>query len=324
MSEETPKRFFWSTDMAMPADRLRLWRAHYARIFIETDIESLDGAAFSGSLHYERFGGLGIGLIASSRERYTVSTRQARQNPDGFMLDLVRSGQCYYHQGGFDRPAPLGGGMFLHTQMPSQMYSTGPSETYSIFVPNEFITQRIGDAGRLVGQLLKPDIGETHLLLAYVSAIFQSTGGLSEQARQLVAAHCTDLIIAAAGHDWPRAREAGERGRRAARHRLAREAIARRYCEPLLNGARIAATLGVSERYLQQLFEERGETISGLIQTTRLEAVRRALADAEHDHLTIAEIATSCGFSDITSFNRSYRRAFGETPSDTRRSPAGT
>lgn len=318
MSNETPQRLFWSTDMVRPEDRLRKWRETYARIFIETDIESMDGDSFAGSLHYERCGAIGIGIIGAKRERYTVSSGQARRNPEGFILDLVQAGQCYYRQGGFDVPACEGGGMFLHNQLPSQMWSAGPSETFSLSVPAAAIEHRMGNAGRLIGRALRPDVPETRLLLAYLRAVLGSAGAIESPTRDLVASHCADLIVAAVGHDWRRAVEAGEGGTRAARYHLARHEIGRRYAEPLLNGQRIAAALGLSERYVQRLFEEHGLTISERIMAVRLDAVRRSLGDSAQYHLPISEIATRCGFSDISSFNRSFRRAFGETPTAVR------
>lgn len=318
MNNATPQRLFWSTDMVRPEDRLRLWRETYARTFIETDIESMDGESFSGSLRYERCGAIGIGIIGAKRERYTVSAGQARRNPEGFILDLVQAGQCYYRQGGFDLPVGQGGGMFLHNQMPSQMWSAGPSETFSLSLPAAAIERRIGDAGRLVGRTLPSGIPETKLLLAYMRAMFGSAETMAADTRNLVASHCADLIVAAVGHDWRRAVEAGEVGVRAARYQLARNEVARRFAEPLLNGQRIATALGLSERYLQRLFEEHGQTISELIMATRLDAVRRSLGAAASRHLSTAGIATACGFSDISSFNRSFRRAYGETPTAVR------
>jgi AraC-like DNA-binding protein len=59
------------------------------------------------------------------------------------------------------------------------------------------------------------------------------------------------------------------------------------------------------------------------IEVLRLEAhapklARRMLADRRYRHLSIAQLALECGFGDISYFNRSFRRRYGETPSDVR------
>jgi AraC-like DNA-binding protein len=42
------------------------------------------------------------------------------------------------------------------------------------------------------------------------------------------------------------------------------------------------------------------------------------LTDARSAGLTITGIAFSAGFSDLSHFNRAFRRAYGATPSDVR------
>ena len=42
------------------------------------------------------------------------------------------------------------------------------------------------------------------------------------------------------------------------------------------------------------------------------------LLDSRYAHLTIAQLAYSNGFNDISYFNRAFRRRFGVTPSDLR------
>ena len=82
----------------------------------------------------------------------------------------------------------------------------------------------------------------------------------------------------------------------------------------MLNGERIARALGVSERYIQQLFEENGRTVSAQIMNERLKAARRMLGDPAQDHLKVTDVAFGCGFSDLSNFTRAFRRKYGETP----------
>jgi AraC-like DNA-binding protein len=43
------------------------------------------------------------------------------------------------------------------------------------------------------------------------------------------------------------------------------------------------------------------------------------LMDRRYDRLSITEIAYEAGFSDLSYFNRTFRRAHGATPSDIRK-----
>jgi AraC-like DNA-binding protein len=45
---------------------------------------------------------------------------------------------------------------------------------------------------------------------------------------------------------------------------------------------------------------------------------RQLLGDPRCGHLTVSDIAYECGFSDLSYFNRAFRRRFEATPSDIR------
>ena len=80
----------------------------------------------------------------------------------------------------------------------------------------------------------------------------------------------------------------------------------------------LAARHGISSRYIRKLFEEDGTSFTAFLLTERLARIRRMLLDSRFAHLTIAQLAHSNGFNDISYFNRAFRRHFGATPSDLR------
>ena len=55
----------------------------------------------------------------------------------------------------------------------------------------------------------------------------------------------------------------------------------------------------------------------------RIEACLAAFGDENQVEKTIAEIAYSAGYADISQFNRHFRRLRGETPSASRRAALG-
>jgi AraC-like DNA-binding protein len=85
----------------------------------------------------------------------------------------------------------------------------------------------------------------------------------------------------------------------------------------------IAAAVNISTRYLHKLFEaEHHHTVSLYIRARRLELARRTLLDPRLADRSISTIAYSCGFVDLSRFNRAFRAAFGVTrPSCAARHP---
>jgi AraC family transcriptional activator of tynA and feaB len=90
-----------------------------------------------------------------------------------------------------------------------------------------------------------------------------------------------------------------------------------RFADPGLRPRDVAAEAGISLRYLQKLFTQRGSTCSGFIDSLRLDHAahllrRRALARTRQP---ISEIAYAIGFNDYSYFSQKFRRRFGYAPS---------
>jgi AraC-like DNA-binding protein len=110
---------------------------------------------------------------------------------------------------------------------------------------------------------------------------------------------------------------------KAARLQAARAYIIRHLGDPELSAASVAGHLGITPRYLHRLFEDQPETFARFVLTERLTRAHRLLDDPRHDGWSISAIAFDVGFRDLSYFNRTFRRAYGCTPSDVRRG-AGT
>jgi AraC-like DNA-binding protein len=66
------------------------------------------------------------------------------------------------------------------------------------------------------------------------------------------------------------------------------------------------------------LLEETGKTFSEFVLEQRLNRTMRLLADSRRSRQTILAVALEAGFTDLSHFNRSFRRRFGDTPSGAR------
>jgi AraC family transcriptional activator of tynA and feaB len=89
-----------------------------------------------------------------------------------------------------------------------------------------------------------------------------------------------------------------------------------RFADPDFGPCEVAAEAGISLRYLQKLFTQRGSTCSEFIYSLRLDSAarllhRRASLDTGQP---LSEIAYACGFRDYTNFARKFRHRFGRSP----------
>ena len=91
-------------------------------------------------------------------------------------------------------------------------------------------------------------------------------------------------------------------------------AIERRLHDPDLTAGRIARAEGISERYLQKLFEQNGVSFGSYLRDRRLQRARAALIAPGEIRAPVADVAYRCGFGDAANFNRLFKERFGAPP----------
>jgi len=88
--------------------------------------------------------------------------------------------------------------------------------------------------------------------------------------------------------------------------------INQRFCDPNLYSTMVADHFKISSRTIQNLVKQcTGQTFLYYIEKLRLEKARELLSSS-HDNMT--QIAHACGFSNITTFYRSFKRVYGYPP----------
>jgi AraC-like DNA-binding protein len=88
--------------------------------------------------------------------------------------------------------------------------------------------------------------------------------------------------------------------------------LRKRFAEPDFSARKLAEACRLSERYVNELLYEAGASFWSRLLELRLRKALDLLARAEPGR--ISDIAFACGFSDLSYFNRCFRRRYGLTP----------
>ena len=136
--------------------------------------------------------------------------------------------------------------------------------------------------------------------------------------QRLTAQHVIDLVGLLLGTDAEHASLARGRGHAAARLDLMRADVMAALGRNDLCLSEIATRSGLSPRQAQRLFEQAGTTFTEFVLEQRLVLARKLLGDPRARARKISDIAHSSGFSDLSYFNRAFRKRFGATPSELR------
>lgn len=89
------------------------------------------------------------------------------------------------------------------------------------------------------------------------------------------------------------------------------------YLQPTLTLADLAAHLKISSRVVSRHINTGfHQSFNDFVNTYRVEAVKRRIADGDLQKFTLLAIAMVCGFNSKTSFNRTFKEITGTPPSD--------
>ena len=93
-----------------------------------------------------------------------------------------------------------------------------------------------------------------------------------------------------------------------------------RFADPDFGPLDVAVETGISLRYVQKLFTERGTTCTQFLYSLRLDRAAQLLRRRAHlgNARPLSEIAYACGYNDYSHFARNFRRRFGFPPGGTR------
>ncbi len=303
--------------MPIATNSIEQWRGQICRHVLAIDFESTSDGLFHGSLApLLDVRGVRLSKIGHTPGYALRDQHRARDGTNTIALLLASGGAMHVSQGGRETLLGTGQATLLRNFEPWRVALGRQVNYIAMLIPCEAF-ELMNAVDTLVGKRL-PSSAALNLLRSYVSSLYAANDRPDNELARIASAHLTELMRLAVTEGAQRAEEAEFENIRDARLRVAVDMIARRHCEPDLSEEQIAAAQGISARYLQKLFERRGITFSGYVNELRLNTAFAALCKPEAKSRKVTDVALSCGFHDLSYFNRLFRRRFGDTPSNVR------
>ncbi|WP_439497504.1 helix-turn-helix transcriptional regulator [Bosea sp. (in: a-proteobacteria)] len=175
--------------------------------------------------------------------------------------------------------------------------------------------------GLLEPRLMQPvsrDNRALQVLANYGALLLRGLLPLNSVELQTLAIDHIHHLIGAMLRDRSPALPANVLDRRAARLGAVKADIETRLERRDLSIETIAGLYGVTARSIQKLFESEARTFSEYVLERRLERAWYKLIASDTPKLSISSVAFETGFGDLSYFNRSFRKRFGQSPSQVR------
>jgi AraC-like DNA-binding protein len=253
--------------------------------------------------------------IGCNAERIERTYRDARlDNVDNYCTMFQVAGQATMTHNDQALQLAVGDVAFVDAARPMTYFANNGSEawnTLTLSLPRQSLVSHLGFEPQ-GGLYRRGGTSAGRLLFDLIRDAGQAEGSASSPADSYMQLAMFDLVGALFAPSEPRigSRHADKLFRRI--HGIIRDGFA----DPDFGPNEVAAETGISLRYLQKLFTERGSTCSELIFALRLDHAARLVhrRSSLGTGQPLSEIAYACGFRDYTHFARKFRHRFGHAP----------
>lgn len=311
-------RFKFSTDSLPPEERFEAFRDNLARRLFQFDMLCRSSAPYLGVIDMTMAGQVSFGQVYGSAAQFVRTEKLARQCEEGVWLLLNRRGRVRVSQGDLRGELGAGDGFVLDSVRVHEGECLVESDTWVIKVPEDSTKLLRHKNAANKPAILPATASITRLLHTLLDAHHRMGEIDHPDAEMRLGQFLADLVTLAMGPSRDGAYLAKERGLKAAQLQAVLDDIGRNFLHAGFSAADVAARRGISVRYVHLLLEETGSSFSEHVLERRLIHAYEMLLSPPRLSARIADIAFESGFSDLSHFNRSFRRHFGCTPSAVR------
>lgn len=314
----SPAMVRFSTDALPENDRAAIFREVIGQYMLRLDFEPLPGQAMHVQGTARSFpGGLFAVWYSSTPCRMGRTPQLLSDGDDSLLFQWATSARFGNHLG---REIALDPGDAAIFSMSDAGTAIAPSafEMTTLKLPRKSLGGLLRDTDGCLARPVRGNSPALRLLLDYLNLLRKDSSAATLDLQRLAADHVCDLLAIALGATREAAENARGRGVRAARLEAIKKSVRENLEDGDISVTDLAARHRVTSRYVQKLFETEGTTFSEFLREERLTQAYRMLSSFRFADKRIAEIAFSCGFGDLSYFNRAFRRLFGATPSDVR------
>ena len=261
-----------------------------------------------------------LGLLSGAVQglRHEHARRDSGDGDDDFSFHMNLSGLSFVSGARGEMTLGDGDAMLLNYSVSRTISRPGLVDHRVVRLPRAALSPLVRNIDDAVLCRIPRGTGMLSLLRNYIDAVFDDPALALPEMRQLIIAQLCDLIAVTLGATRDATAVAGGRGIRAARLRAIKSDIEAHLTYSDLSPGVVARRQEVSDSYIRKLFEGEGTSFSQFVLGRRLVRAQRMLTDRRWADRSIAWIAFETGFGDLSYFNRTFKRFYGNTPSEVR------
>ena len=309
----------WSTKWLSSDAPFGTWADDLASAFVKLEPYKVADVPFAGAIVRKVAGPVRVSRVTATSHRVLrLRSHIAHSTEELVFINLQLYGSARYTQREHEQFCGPGDLAVVDTTQPFEIINARDFQIFCFAVPRTRLPSALLDRPKLT--FSTTDIGRAFSrTLAGYAELSLNAQGLSE-VRTLSGSHVVDLISQAPSLLTP---ERPEAIAVPVLLSMMLEYVDANFSDPELSAALLAKKFRCSVRYVHSLFSTTGRPVGEHISEKRLSFCSGSLLKRRGPG-TIAEIAYSAGFQDISYFNRLFKREFGMTPREFRHATTDT
>lgn len=300
------------------SERFGYWREVLCNVYVSLTPEPDDRFDFSGSVSDHDLNGIGVSKISSKKQIISRTPSGIRRDADAFyFLNLQTRGACGVVQLGQEQLTKQGEFVIVDSTEPFSLdYVSEDWEQYSFKIPKQMFDAHIGASRTALLKKVSTESAVGDIVVNYLTSMARRAVQLDTNPDE-IRKSMFDLIRLGLteGEDGNPYRHCDMRS---GLRQYILNFIELNFSDPTLNPAKAAAHFNISTRYLHKVLEEHELTFSQALLERRLQSCAEDLKSGRPRN--ISEVAFRWGFNDLSHFSRAFRRRYGTTPREYRRS----
>jgi AraC-like DNA-binding protein len=304
-----------TTSVAVSFDH---WKHLVAESFVPLTAKTTDVDGFRGQLRARVLDRMSIvEVTATSHEVHRTPALIAQAGERYFKLNLQLEGTGLLIQDNREALLQPGDLAIYDTNRPYTLAFEEQARMMVVMFPCDALTLPTDYVGQLSAVRMAGGTGLSGIVGQFIRQLAENLDVLSGPSGSRLATNALDLVSTMLHAEMDIAPDRMKP--QALLAASVREYIEANLSDPLLCPASIAAAHFISTRHLHNVFHESGTTVASWIRSQRLDGSRRDLRDPLHAGKSVSAVAARWGFLDAAHFSRTFRDAFGMSPTDWRR-----
>lgn len=301
----------WNTVSPPPREHFAFWRDVVGEAFTPVSFTRSGEGKFVSNVSVTHVGPLRVAEICSQQQTVSRTDAFIAQRPgDVFFVNLALVDGTSARQHGRTATLRRGDLVVIDGAEPFELQFPEPFRQVSVTIPHDVLVPVLADRHAATAVAVSGRAGVGAVAATAIRTLAWSGDTVGDAEGRELADCLAQLLALAVGGPRCAPRNVG-------RHRLrqaAHDAVERGLADPSLSPATVARQVGVSVRYLHQLFADEGTTFRQWLLARRLERCHRDLGDATLGDWTVAQLAARHGIGDPAYFSRVFHARYGVTP----------